>query len=176
MITSEQLARQMAVFSYVTKTKNVGSIAQSVGLSPLQITNAVFVGERMGLFTVVRDKKKTIDKIEVSDEQYADIALIPANFGEAVENLVASILDFVSNRNSVERDVEEGSVMMLARVPDVVWTVASELVKNSGLVHVYEYADQLDKESVYTYFTLPENKDKLWYHHDFKKIAKKKKK
>jgi hypothetical protein len=176
MITSEQLARQMAVFSYVTKTKNVGSIAQLVGLSPLQITNAVFAGDRLGLFTVVRDKKKTIDKIEVSDKQYDEIALVPSNFGEAVENLVESIYEFVRNRNSVERDVEEGSVMMLARVPDVMWTVASEIVKSSGVIRTYEYADALDKKSIYTYFTLPENKDKLWYHHDFKKIAKKTKK
>lgn len=172
MITSEQLARQMAVYSHVTKTKNVGSIAQMVGLSPLQITNAVFAGERLGLFTVKRDKKQTIDKIEVTDEQYNEIALVPSNFGEAVENLVESIYDFVRNRNSVERDVEEGSVMSLARTPDVMWTVAAEIVRNSGIVHVYEYADPLDIKSVYTYFTMPENKDKLWYHHDFKMTKK----
>jgi len=175
MITSEQLARQMAVYSYVTKTKNVTSIAQAVGLTPLQITNAVFAGERLDLFTVKRDKKQVIEKIEVSDRQYAEIALTPYNFGEAVANLVESIYEFVVNRNSVEHDVEEGSVIALSRTPDVMITVALEVLKNSKRVYVYDYGDPLDKESIYTFFTLPENKDKAWCHKDFRTTKKKKK-
>lgn len=169
MITSEQLARQIAVYSVLSKTKKVSSIAEAIGLSPLQVTNAIFAGEKHGFFTVKRDKRQTIDKIEVSTEQFDDIALIPSNFGEAVENLCGQIVEFVENRNAVERDVEETTVIMLARVPDVMITVALEVVKNSGAVHVYQYTDPLDKDSVYTYLTLPENKDKGWHKKDFKK-------
>lgn len=176
MTTSEQLARQMAVYSYVTKTKSVGSIAEHTGLSPLQVTNAVFAGERLGLFTVKRDKKQTIEKIEVSDEQYGDIALVAPNFGEGVENLVNSAIEFVANRNGVERDVEEGTIAFLARVPDVMLVAALELLKSSEMVYNYQYADSLDKKSIYTFYTLPENKDKLWYAKDFRTTNKKSKK
>jgi hypothetical protein len=163
----------MAVYSFISKTKKVSSIADATGLSPLQVTNAVFAGERMNLFTVVRDKKQTIDKIEVSDEQYADIALTSGNFGEGVDNVVGHIYEFIRNRNGVERDVEEGTLVFLARVPDAMITVALEIVKYHGLVHTYQYADSLDKKSVYTYYTLVENKDKLWYHKDFRSVVKK---
>lgn len=87
MIKPLELARQMAVFSYIDGTKNVGSIAQLSGLSGLIVTNAVFAGEKAGLFTVKRDKHKTIEKIEVSDEQFAEIVVTRGNFGEAVDNL-----------------------------------------------------------------------------------------
>ena len=174
MITSDQLARQMAVYSVVSKVKKVSSIADTTGLSPLQVTNAVFAGERLGLFTVKRDKKQTIDKIEVSDEQYADIVLVGSNFGEGVENVVEHIIEFIANRNGVERDVEESTVMFLARVPDAMITVALEVVKNSDRVYTYQYTDPLDKDSTYTYFTLPENKDKKWYRADFKRVTNKK--
>lgn len=175
MITSEQLARQIAVYSVLSKVKKVSAIAEAVGLSPLQITNAIFAGERLDLFKVVRDKKKTIDKIEVSPAQYDAIAMIPSNFGESVENIAGHIYEFVANRNSVERDVEETTVIMLARVPDAMITVALEIVKQSGVVHVYQYTDPSDQESTYTYLTLPENKDKKWYKADFKKFSNKKK-
>lgn len=176
MLTSDQLARQMAVYSVISKTKNVAAMAQSIGLSALQITNAVFAGERLGLFTVTRDKKDVIEKIGVTAEQFDAIALVPSNFGEGVENLVGHMLEFVENRNSVEHDVEEYSLISLARVPDVMSTVAVEVLKASGTVFVYSYADPLDKESVYTYYTLPANRDKKWCHKDFKKTTKKKKK
>ena len=176
MITSEQLARQMAVYSVLSKTKKVSSIADAIGLSPLQITNAVFEGERLDLFKVIRDKKLTIDKIEVSTEQFDAIAMLPSNFGEGVENLAGHIVEFVKNRNSVERDVEETTVMMLARVPDAMFTVALEVVKQSGAVVSYPVVDPLDKESTYAYLTLPENKDKKWYRVDFKTTKNKKKK
>ena len=172
MITSEQLARQMAVYSVISKTKNVSAIADAVGLSPLQVTNAVFAGEELGLFTVKRDKKQTIDKIEVSDEQYASIALTPSNFGEAVENLYGQIAEFIVNRNGVERDVEETTILMLARVPDVMVTVALELIKSDSLFYTYEHTDPLDKKSVYTYYTKTQFKDKKWSNKDFKKKAK----
>lgn len=172
MITSTELARQMAVYSYVTKTKKVSSIADMTGLSPLQVTNAVFSGERLNLFTVKRDKRLTIDKIDVLSGQYHSIALVGSNFGEAVENLSEQIIEFISNRNSVHRDVEEGTLLFLARVPDVMFTVALEVVKASKRVHVYQYSDPLDKKSIYTYYTLTENKDNGWYLFDFKKTKK----
>lgn len=176
MLTSDQLARQIAVYSVIAKTKNVAAIAQNVGLSALQITNAIFAGERLGLFTVKRDKRDVIEKIDVTTEQFDSIALTPGNFGEAVENLVRHMLEFVENRNSLQHDVEEYSLISLARVPDVMSTVAVEVLKASGTVHVYPFADPLDAESVYTYYTLPANKDQKWCRKDFKTTVKKKKK
>lgn len=176
MITSEQLARQMAVYSVLSKTKNVAALAQAIGLSPLQVTNAVFEGERLDLFTVVRDKKLTIEKIEVSTEQFDAIAMLPSNFGEGVANVAEHIVEFVKNRNSVERDVEETTAMMLARVPDAMFAVALEVAKQSGAIESYPVVDPLDKDSTYNYLTLPGNKDKKWYRVDFKTTKNKKKK
>lgn len=174
MISSAQLARQLAVYSVITKTKNVGSIAQMTGLSGLIVTNAVFEGERLGLFTVKRDKKQTIEKIEVTDEQYADIAMVKGNFGDAVDNLVNEIVAFVRNRNGVERDVEEYSLQLLSRSPEVMFSVAIAVVKELPEIHWYDYADPQDPESVYTFLTLSGNEKNKWYRHNFKTTNKKK--
>lgn len=170
MIKSSQLARQMAVFSYTDGTKNVGSIAQLSGLSALLVTNAIFEGERLGLFTVQRDKHKTIEKINVSDEQFEGIAITKGNFGEAVDNLVDEICAFVRDRNSVERDAELYSLQLLARAPELMFSTAIEIIRRMDDITIYDFADPKDKKSVYTFLTLTENKDKGWYCHRFKSL------
>lgn len=170
MIKPLELARQMAVFSYIDGTKNVGSIAQLSGLSGLIVTNAVFAGEKAGLFTVKRDKHKTIEKIEVSDEQFAEIVVTRGNFGEAVDNLLDEIVTFVNDRNSVERDAELYSLQLLARAPELMFFVAVEIFKTLEGYTTYDFADPKDKKSVYTFLTRTENVDKKWYAHKFKKL------
>lgn len=164
---SLELARLMAVYSYETKIKNCYTIGTDMGATPITAYNAFFKGEQMGLFTVVRNKKGQLDKLEVSDEQYASIANSHDMFGENIASLADTIVEYVSNINTLEKDIELGELNAVitgnpaSPVPPAVMFAALRLATERHLTD-YTIADSKDKKSSYRFLTLKGNEVHKW--------------
>lgn len=164
MISSTQLARAIAVYSYKTGTKSVNGpegIASSVGLASLMVINAINKGEKEGFFSVKR-KKGGIDSISVSSDQYDGVALVPSSFGEEIFDFCEAILESVTNANSRENDLSRDQILYWSGASPFMFTVTMEILLASGALAQYSIADKNDSKTIYEFLTLPENVDKRW--------------
>lgn len=172
MITSLELARQLAIYSYNTKTKDVSSIAEAAGFPPIYLITAIYEGGDKGLFTVKQDKKGFLEKIEVSDEQYADLAVGSPIYGEEFNEIAEKAIEAITWVNKEEKDLNKDTLQAWIHVSPFVWENLMVYLIESGRIHTYTITDSKDKKSTYTFLTRIENKDKLWGHKQFKKSKK----
>lgn len=174
MITSLELARQLAIYSYNTKTKDVNSIAEAAGFPPIYLITAIYEGGDKGLFTVKQDKKGLLEKIEVSDEQYEDIAISELSiYGEEFKDIAEKAIEAISWVNKEEKDLNKDVLQAWFHVSPFVWENLMVYLLHSGRIHAYTITDSKDKKSTYTFLTLPENKRNLWGHKQFLSSKKK---
>ena len=164
MISSLQLARVMAVYSYDTGTKKlngVEGIAAKTGVTPLLVINAVNKGEQQGLFTVKRTKGG-IDSISVSSDQFDSIAPIASNFGEELFDYCEAVLEFVQNANSRESDISRDQLDLWSGVSPAAFNTALRILIDGGSLAQYQLGAKNDSKTSYKFLTLPENLGKKW--------------
>lgn len=148
----DNIVNEIIIASYLLKTNNVNVIASELGYQPILIINALFKGERDGKFVYI--KKKQILNIS-EDVQIEALAVTEG----VLENL-AVIEEFIANENSIETDMSMDELRtFIPQCPELHIKIGLFV---SDKLATYEYADPKDKESVYTFITLKENKDKVW--------------
>jgi len=167
MITSLQLARLIAVYSKVTKTKDANSIAGAIGLAPLYIINAYYEGEKSGLFTLKRDKTG-IKSVNVSAEQYDSIALTPSNFGEDFVEISNSIVELMTHLNARKSDLSRDQLMLWSGASPFMMETVLHVAVESEVLAQYEIKDKNDQKSVYKFITLFENREERFGKSQFK--------
>lgn len=166
-MNSEQTANILALYSYYYPKETVSQIALDFKLPAAIIVNGLYWGERNGLFTA---KKK--------GAQYEEIVVhaVPddnADFGKDFERVKHNIYETVSNLNSDEEDITDDNLFIWLGVPFVVAKAALQLLVQEGKLVKYRATDPKDPKSKYYFYTLPENKDKLYGMKQFKRISKK---
>ena len=160
-MTSLEIARQMAVYSYVNPKDDINDIAMHAGYAPVAVINALHAGSRENIFTTTRDKDG-FKSISVSTEQYEDIAKTPLNFGEDIAKACDVIEECVENVNRNEGDITRDQMLLWTQLPPVAFEVCVQALVGSGRIATYKLQNPKDKKSVYTFLTLPKNADKLW--------------
>lgn len=173
MISSLELARQLAIYSYKTKTKDIGSIAEAAGFPAIYMMNALYEGEDKGLFTIKRTKKDLFEKLEVTDEQYDDIAKgTLSTYGDEFKEIADKALEIISWLNKEEKALNIDIFHAWVGVTPFVWENLMTYLLESGLVYQHKITDSKDSRSTYYFLTLMENKDKSWHLKQFKKSQK----
>ena len=167
-MNSEQTANILAFYSYYHPKATVDEIALDFKLPVAVIVNGLYYGERNGLYTA---KKKGPQYKEITVEAVPDVN---ADFGKDLERVKGLIYEVVTNVNSDEKDITDENLYIWLGVPLIVSKVALRLLLNEGKLAKYTIADPKDKKSKYHFYTLIENKDKLFGKQEFKVQPKKK--
>lgn len=143
----------------------VGGLAGELMYPPLFIINALDLGVSKG---VLKHDYKT-DKLSVVGD------LTTTHMGAEVQNLMNAIEDKVRFENGRENDLSLGLIQQWCTGvrPSAAELALRRLVLD-GVLAEYDYADPKDKASVYTFYTLPENKVHEWHLKQFKSEKKKK--
>ena len=148
----DRIINEIIIASRIMKTNSVSTIASDLGYQPILIINALFKGERDGKWVYLKKK----DIIKISEDVAVDSLVVTDGLIESRE----MIEEFIANENSIEVDMSfdelRGFIPML---PELHLKIA---LYTSDKIYEYEYADPKDKDSVYKFYTLAENKDKLW--------------
>jgi hypothetical protein len=142
----------------------VGGLAGDLMYPPLFIINALDLGVGKG----VLEHDYETDKLSVVGE------LGTTHMGSEVSNLMDAIIAKVRFENGRENDLSLGLIQQwcVGVRPSAAELALRRLVLDGALTE-YDYADPKDPASVYTFYTLPENKAKEWHLKQFKSEKKK---
>ena len=168
-MNSEQAANILAFYSYYHPKESVDEIAVDFKVPVSIIVNALYYGDREGLF---QTKKKGPQFKEITVPAIPDAN---ADFGPDMEKVKARIFETVSNVNSDGQDITDYNLFIWLGVPLIIAKVGLRLLVNEGKLVKYFMVDTKDK-SKYHFYTLTENKDKRYGSKQFKKTTKKGKK
>ena len=137
----------------------ISRIASELGYSPLFIIEALHLGEAHGDFK--RDEEKDM----LVDVQGLDRVSSSAQ----LDHIYESVRNVVSYFNEKEMDIEEGLMWQWLNGirPLMIEFTIDDLVMTDKIVK-YNLTDPEDLKNVYTFLTLPENKDKKWGRKQFK--------
>lgn len=137
----------------------ISRIASELGYSPLFIIEALHLGEEHGDFK--RDEEKDM----LVDVQWLD----RVSSSEQLDSIYESVHNVVSYFNAKEMDIEEGLMWQWLNGvrPLMIEFTIDDLVMGGKIVK-YDLTDPKDEKSVYTFLTLPENKDKQYGRKQFK--------
>lgn len=165
-MNSEQTANILAFYSYYHPKESVDAIALDFKIPAAIIVNALYYGERAGIF-----------KAKKEGPQYKEIVVpvVPDNnsdFGADFERVKSNILETITNLNSDEEDITDDNLFIWLGVPLVVSRSALQLLINEGKLAKYWIIDPKDPKSKYHFYTLTENKDKMFGKKQFKRNTK----
>jgi len=166
-MNSEQTANILAFYSYYNPKENVDAIAMDFKIPAALIINALYYGERVGIFTAKKE-----------GPQYKEIVVpvVPddtSDFGPDFDRVKSNILEVITNLNSDEEDITDDNLFIWLGVPLVVSKSALQLLLNEGKLTKYWIVDPKDPKSKYNFYTLTENKDKFFGKKQFKQQPKK---
>jgi len=148
----DQIANEIIIASVIKGTNKLSVIAEELGYQPMLILNSLYKAEEDGKLVYVKKK----DIINVSP----DVEIDSLQLTEALEDSMGVLETFISYRNKVERDEAfEDIRAFIPMLPELHLKIALKMNKNLAS---YELADPVDKDSVYTFYTLKENLDKKW--------------
>lgn len=157
-MTNDRIANELLIAREVMHTNNVDRIAEVLRYSPILIINALYEGERSGKLVYHR-KQKTIDVGEGVEVKSLALTSEFMDAGSGI-NISEQIEQLIRNLNSDQTDMSAEELST--------WLPGSSDVHVKMLAYVnpnlatYEFADPKDKESVYTFITLEENKLRRW--------------
>ena len=170
--TSREIAMQIAVFHELYPKETISELAARMMYSPVFIINALDEGEKMELFSRVKDKDKLIATTPVD---YA--TMMGLEFGQEQTRIQNEILRAVASANADQNDVEEGTLQLWLRgirPGDV--ELALHVLQKIDFIAKYEIANPKELKSKYTFYTLRINEGKNWGLKQFKEVNTKKKK
>ena len=167
-MNSEQTANILAVYSYYHPKETIDEIALDFKLPAALIINALYWGERNGLFTA---KKQGTQFKEITVTAMLDDNV---DFGKDFERVKSNILETITNLNSDGSDITDDNLFIWLGVPFIIAKVALRLLVNEGKLVKYKITDPKDRKSVYLFYTLAENKDKFYGTKQFKVRPKEK--
>jgi len=167
-MNSEQVANILAFYSYYHPKETIDEIALEFKLPAALIINGLYYGEREGLFTA---KKKGAQYKEIVVQAVPDDN---SDFGKDLERVKGNILETITNLNSDKEDITDDNLFIWLGVPFIVAKVALRLLVNEGKLVDYRITDPKDKKSKYHFYTLEENKHKIYGSKQFKRAPKKK--
>lgn len=149
----DRIANEIMLASRIMHTNNISAIAGELGYKPMLLINALYFGTESGKF--VYDKKKDIITID------PEVVVEQLEVTEGLQELREQIEIFVGYLNGDEKDMslEELVVMLGNSTPKLHCQIATA---TSQKLTAYQLLDPKDKQSEYTFYTLNENKDKLW--------------
>ena len=162
-MNSEQTANILAFYSYYHPKETVDDIAREFKLPAALIVNALYHGERTGLFTTKKDgpQFKEIMVPVVPDDN--------SDFGKDFERVKSIMLETITNLNSEEEDITDDNLYIWLGVPLIVSRSALQLLLNEGKVARYWIIDSKDPKSKYYFYPLAENKGKMFGKKQFKR-------
>jgi len=155
----DKIANELIIASVIERTNQVQVLAEKIGYQPIVILNALARGEKADKLVYVR--KKNIIKINKDVE--VGLLAITEYLGESRD----MIEEFITNQNAREVDISfEELRTFIPMLPELHLKIA---LYTSKLLGSYEVADPVDKESVYTFYSLKENVSKRWGEKQFDK-------
>lgn len=166
-MNSEQIANILTFYAYYHPKETVDDIATDFKLPAGLIVNGLYWGHQAGLFTAkkVGPQFKEIVVKTVPDNN--------SDFGKDLERVKGIALEIVTNVNSDGKDITDDNLYIWLGAPLVVSKTALQLLVNGKQLVKYQVTDPKDKKSKYNFYTLPENKDKLFGLSEFKIKPKK---
>lgn len=161
-MNSEQAANILAFYSYYNPKYSVDDIAMDFKVPAAIIVNALYYGDRIGLFKTKKEgpQFKEIVVPVVPDDN--------SDFGPDFERVKKNILEVITNLNSDEEDITDDNLFIWLGVPLVVSRSALQLLVNEGKLGKYWIMDPKDK-SKYYFYPLIENIDKRFGKKQFKR-------
>jgi len=155
----DKIANELIIASVIERTNQVQVLAEKIGYQPIVILNALARGEKADKLVYVR--KKNIIKINKDVE--VGLLAITEYLGESRD----MIEEFITNQNAREVDISfEELRTFIPMLPELHLKIA---LYTSKLLGSYEVADPVDKESVYTFYSLKENVKNRWGEKQFDK-------
>ena len=149
-----------------SESVTMGKIASDLMYPPLFIINALDCGVDLG---ILKHDYET-DKLELVKDYEK------SNMGKEIGNLIDAIEEKLAHENEKKQDLSLGLIQQwcMGVRPSACELALYQLVAN-GTFHKYDMTDTKDKKSVYTFYTLSDNKGKKWGKKQFKKGKKGKK-
>lgn len=137
----------------------LSEITKLLGMPAIEINTGLWYAKDLELIDIPGDDSITYIK---SPDNWV--------FGEQVETLMDMLLYALQKTAETERDMEENYISnwTLGYNPQDVMIAINMLVGN-GQLGTYTLADPDDLKSVYTFYTLAANVDKVWGRKSFKK-------
>lgn len=157
--SAKQIRDQIVKANKLHPDWTISRIASELGYSPLFIIEALHLGEIEG------DFKRDEEKDTLVDVQWPE----RVSSSELLDDLYESIHKVVGYFNAKEMDIEEGLMWQWLNGvrPLMIEFTIDDLVMGDKIAK-YDLTDPKDEKSVYTFLTLPENKDKQWGRKQFK--------
>ena len=154
-----QILDQMVKAHKLHPDWTISRIASELGYSPLFIIEALHLGEAHG------DFKRDEENDTLVDVKWLD----RVSSSEQLDHIYESVRNVVYYFNEKEMDIEEGLMWQWLNGirPLMIEFTIDDLVMGNKIAK-YDLTDPKDAENVYTFLTLPENKDKQWGTKQFK--------
>lgn len=149
----DSIVNELLMASRILHTNKVSRIAEEIGYKPILIINAMYRGAETGKLTY--DKKH--DTLTISP----DVEVEHLGVSEGMSELSEQVELLITYLNGEEKDmsIEELRLFLGGQTPELHVKIA---VMASTNLATYEIADPKDKESVYTFITLKENRLRKW--------------
>jgi hypothetical protein len=170
--TSREIAMQIAVMHELYPKDTISELAQRLMYSPIFVINALDEGEKMELFTRLKDEDKIIASVPVD---YT--TMMGLEFGSEQTRIQNEILRVIASANQDEQDVESGTLQMWLRgirPGDV--ELALHILQKVDFIVQYDLANPKDLKTNYTFYCLRINEGKNWGLKQFKDLTPNKKK
>ena len=167
-MNSEQIANILAFYSFYHPKEIIDDIALDFKLPAALIVNGLYYGDQNGLFET---KKKGASYKEIK------VSAVPddnSDFGKDLERVKANIYETITNLNSDKEDITEDNLFIWLGVPLIIAKTALQLLVNENKLSRYTMRDPKDVKSVYTFYTLLENKGEFFGKVQFKRRPTKK--
>lgn len=170
--TLREIAIQIAIMHELHPEDTISELAARLMYSPIFVINALDEGERMELFSRVKDEDKIISSSPVDYSTMMGMELGTEN--TRIQN---EIIRVIGAANSDKMDVEEGTLQLWLRGirPSEV-EIALHVLQQIGFISKYELKNPKDEETKYNFYTLRVNDGQKWGLKQFKDIEPTKKK
>lgn len=159
MITRQMLenANKVVYLAEQYPEHNLTQLISLLQLPAIDINNAVWAAIDMGWLTEPDKKTKRVEVLQRPEPYY---------FGESVDDLQDILLYAFERLGKQETDLEEYSLSQWVQgYPSHDVLIAMRLLLDGKKLHEYMIEDG---ENNYTFYTLYENKDKVWGSKQFK--------
>lgn len=169
--TLREIAMQIAVMHELHPKETISELADRLMYSPIFIINALDEGDKMELFTRV---KNTDTLVATSPIDYSTV--MGMEFGTENVRIQNEILRVIGSANNDKMDVEDGTLHLWLRGirPSEV-EIALHILQKMDFVTKYELSNPADKKTKYSFYTLRINEGKKWGAKQFKEVSTKKK-
>lgn len=153
--TSQEILNQLLRAIQLHPEWTASELAHHLGYPPLFVINAMDEAESRKLITrdIEADTLKIVGKVDVDEYRL---------YGEEILRISDEIFRKIAHANIYEGDDVHDELLLrwASGIRALMVEIALNRLYDHKLIVSYKMADPLDKLSVYTFLTLPENKDK----------------